>query len=886
MGGDLGASTLVGRRLGTYQVQALLGAGGMGEVYRARDTKLGRDVALKILPHASTSDPEQLARFEREARMLAALNHPNIGSIYGFENADGIRALVLELVDGETLADRIARGPLPLREALPIARQIADALDAAHDKGIVHRDLKPANVKVTTVGVVKVLDFGIAKISDPSAGDESTDAVTMTIKTQEGEIIGTPAYMSPEQARGSVIDKRTDIWAYGCLLYELLTGQAAFAGETRSDTIARILERDPDWSGLPTDTPPDIRRLIGRCLEKETKRRLRDIGEAQIVLEEAFTPRIEPRQESEQAARGRPWRWVLASAGLVVIALGVWAWMTLRGRDTLPLVTRMTVNLPAGHELDLEGGAMPLAVAPDGRRLAYVARGTGRRQLHVRELDAFEARSIAGTENARHPFFSPDGRAVAFFADGKLKRVSIDGGSPVIVCDAPLAGHGGTWGDEGTIVFDPGASGLMRVAAGGGKPELVKSQNPEIDGGNLLWPHLLPGGRGLLATRGGNISAALAVLSFETGTWREIGRGFQAQYLPPGFILFHASAVREGELHVIPFDLATLATTGPPVSVLDGVFRPPAGGGIYFAAAAGGTLVFARGGQARTLVRVDRNGRRTPLLDERRGFRLPSVSPDGRHVAVTIDPRPSEVWVYDLARRAGARISTEGHSLGPRWTADGRRIAWSGGPEGDRGSYWRAADGSTAAELLLKGQRSVETWSGDGQFLVFNGTDPTTRGNLWIQPPRGESAPLIGTPADEYGARLSPDNRWLAYVSNESGRGEVYVRPFPNVDAGKWPISASGGQSPVWSPTGRELFYLNGSAMMRTTIEANASTFRSSAPEVLFTGPFETGSPDFDITPDGAYFVMVEADPDAKPTQIHVVLNWLEELKRGAVLSP
>jgi serine/threonine-protein kinase len=879
-----------GTRLGPYAIRFPLGAGGMGEVYRARDTRLNRDVALKVVAEAFASDAERLARFEREAQVLASLNHSNIAHLYGVERAGATYALVMELVEGDDLSQRIALGALPLDDVLPIARQIAAALEAAHERGIVHRDLKPANIKVTSDGTVKVLDFGLAKALDmPGAGDPAESPTITAAGTRAGMILGTAAYMSPEQARGQIVDTRTDIWAFGCVVYELLSGHTAFPGATVSDTIAAILEREPDWARLPSRTPAGVRRLLRRCLTKDPRRRLRDIGDARIELEEALAPADETGTVVERPVI-RPHNRAIAIGALAAVAAGG---LVLAGilatADDVPLhITRTTVLLPANQELDISGLASPLALSPDGRRLAYVARTSARTRLYVRDLDAFEAVPVTGTEGAEYPFFSPDGQSIAFFADGKLKRVSLQGGAPLTVCDVPVGGHGGTWGPDGSIVFDPGVSGLMRVQVSGGAAERVTSEEPEMDSRDLSWPQFLPGGRALLATVGHEEHAPLVVLSLDTRRWQRIGEGFQAQYIPTGHLMFHAPGVREGELQAVGFDVERLVVNGSPRAVVDGVFRSQGAGGAYFAVA-GGHLVFARGGHARTLVRVDRNGRRTALLDERRGFRIPRISPDGRHVAVTIDPRPSQVWVYDLARRSGVPLATEGHSMSPVWTADGRRVTYAsnaGRADADGDLYWRAADAGRAAQQVLALDRWQHpySWSSDGRILIFGSDHPASRGDIWMLTSDGKPQQLIVSRAQEIAPRLSPDDRWLAYASDESGRMEVYVRPFPNIDGGKWLISRAGGSWPVWSPTGRELYYVDGSVMMSVAVDT-APIFRAGSPERLFTGPFETGSPQFDISPDGASFIMVEADPDARPTQIHLVLNWVEELKRYAGAS-
>ena len=853
----------------------------MGEVYRAHDRRLRRDVAIKVLPHAFSDDHDWLVRFEHEARVLASLSHPHIGSIYALEESDGSRALVLELVEGPTLADRLHHGALPIEEALVIARQIAEALEAAHARGIVHRDLKPANIKLTQDGSVKVLDFGIAKTLDGPPADPMGPPTTMTAASDAGMILGTAAYMSPEQARGQPVDSRTDVWSFGCVLFEMVAGRRPFTGGTVPDVLAAILERDPDWSDLPEGTPGAVRRLLRRCLQKNARQRLRDIGDARIELDDA----LGAREELAAIPTTPAWRRHVPGAlagGLVasmLLALG-WQILGVRSGQGRPLVTRTSVTLPSTQELDTRAGSWPLALSPDGRRLAYVAHSAGQTHLYLRDLDTFDARPLPGTGGAHYPFFSPDGQWVAFFADGKLKRVPLHGGSPVTVCDAPTVGRGGTWGAEGTIVFDPGEAGLMQVAAGGGRPIPLTTGDATMDAGDLLWPHFLPDGRTLLATAIIDGVATLVARPAEADRWRRLGRGFQPQYLSSGHLVFHAPHVREGELQVVPLDPERLVTRGEPISVLDGVFRSQNGGGAYFAVAANGALIFAPGGHARMLVRIDRNGRRTPLTDDRRGFRMPRISPDGRQIAVTVDPRPSQIWVYDIARRSGVPLTTVGHNISPLWALDGRRIAFFSA--GD--IFVRAADGSSEATRLLARERAQypDAWSKDGQFIVFASEQAARRSDIWLLPLEGEPRALVATGAHEMNAALSPDERWLAYTSDESGREEIHVRPFPNVDEGKWMVSTAGGDSAVWSPTSGELFYSNGVAVMRVPFETRASEFRAGAPELLFTGAFETGSPRFDISPDGTYFVMVEADPDARPTRIHVVLNWTGELERVA----
>jgi eukaryotic-like serine/threonine-protein kinase len=896
-GSDPNAAGLTGERLGIYQVESLIGSGGMGEVYLARDTRLGRAVAIKVLPSAFTSNATRVARFEREARLLASLNHPHIATVYGLEEfaarggTERVFALVMELVEGLTLAEQIRqadtssatgkRAGLPLDVTLRIAGQIADALEAAHEQGIVHRDLKPANVSVTAGGDVKVLDFGIAKL-EPQPDDRApVAAATETWHTHEGTIVGTAAYMSPEQARGQAVTRRTDVWAFGCVLYEMLAGRPAFARATPSETLGAILHEQPDWEALPASTPPAVRHILRRCLEKDLKRRARDIGDVRLDLEDALSPPARVDGPAIARRRGVP-AWAAGLLALVAAGIGAALWMALFPTPArAPDVTRTTLMLMPNQELDTGDAAGPLALSPDGRQVAYVAVGGGRAQLYHRRLDAFESRAIEGTDGARYPFFSPDGEWVAFFANGKLQRVSMQGGAPLAVCDTPTVGRGGAWADDGTIVFDPGTAGLMRVAATGGTPTPVTSSDNAIDRQDLSWPHFLPGGRDLLVTLGrtGATDTRVAVLSLDTGVWRELGPGSQAQFLAPGHLVYHAIGVREGELHAAAFDLERGVLSGTPVSVLENVFRAPDSGAVYFAVAPNGTLVFARGGYGRTLVRVDRAGQRTPLLDERRGYRMPALSPDGGSVALTIDPRPSQVWVYDISRKSRIPLATEGHNLSPLWTPDGRRIAYTSNASAD--IYWRTADAGAPAERLLQrdGPQYASSWSSDGKLLVFHEGGPNQY-DIWSLPIGGTPRPLIVTSASELGGRLSPDERWLAYESNESGRFEIYVRPFPNVTGGKWMISTSGGQRAVWGPDMKEVFYHAGSSMMRVAVDALGPSFKAGNAEPLFSGPFDMTSTGYALAKDGR-FIMVEIDPHARPTQLHVVLDWSEDVTRA-----
>ena len=718
-----------GTMLGSYSVTAKIGEGGMGEVYRARDTKLNRDVALKVLPDAFATDQDRLARFKREAQVLASLNHPNIASIYGLEESGDTRALVLELVEGPTLAERIAQGAIPVDEALPIARQIAEALEAAHEAGVIHRDLKPANVKVKADGMVKVLDFGLAKALEGDAGGDPSESPTMTAAaTRAGVIMGTAAYMSPEQAKGKVVDKRADVWAFGCVLYEMLTGRRAFGAETTLDTLAGVLDREPDWQALPSSTPPRIADLLRRCLRKEHARRLRDLGDAAIEIDDTRAGANAAEKPEQAVPLSNYW----LTAGLLTVAglaVGVALWAVVGLSPATPLaVSRVVVTLPTDQELVLTDGAYPLAVSPGGERLAYVAASGGQRRLFLRELDEFEAREIPGTEGAQYPFFSPDGQSVGFFSEEMLLKVAVSGGRPLRISEA-LPFRGASWGPDGHIYFSRGL-GLLRVPADGGVAEPVTSNDPAVDQRLHAWPYVLPDGSGLVSTvraREGSADDAfdLAVLSFTTGDWHVLRQGSQAQLIDGGYLAYHAT---NGEVHVAPFDLEGQQLTGSPVSILAGAYRAPASGAAYFAVSRTGSLVYVPGGFDRSLVRVDRRGRDTPLTAETRGFRHPAISRDGRLVAMTIDPRPSEVWVLDVERGALTKVADEGHNLLPKWTPGGRQLSFSSNRSGDMELYVNSFDGTGEARLLLERPfpQYATSWSPDGRLLTFNEPTRTT----------------------------------------------------------------------------------------------------------------------------------------------------------------
>jgi Tol biopolymer transport system component len=907
MARDSGRS-MIGQRLGSYKIVSLLGAGGMGEVYQARDTKLGRDVAIKVLPPAFVHDPDRLSRFQREARMLAALNHPNIATIYGLEQLEGVHYLVMELVSGQTLAERIHVGALKFEEALKVAAQMAEALEAAHEKGVIHRDLKPANLKVMPEGRVKVLDFGLAKAFAGDGELDLSNAPTLTtMGTKEGRILGTPSYMSPEQARGKVVDKRTDIWAFGCVLYEMLTGKRAFRGETVSDTIAAVLELEPDWQILPAAAPAKIRDLLRRCLHKDIQHRMRDIGDARIEMEEASAAPAMPEPTATLTgvrALGR--RAIILSVGallLVAIITGLVVW-NLKPSPPQP-VSRTVITLPPGQQLAGLDLGPAVALSLDGSRLAYVARQGGTQEIYLRAMDSLETKPIPGTEGGVSPFFSPDGQWLGFFAGGKLKKISVNGGAAVTVGDAADP-RGANWSSQGTITFVPtNVSVLHQVPDGGGAPQpLTRFEKGDV---SQRWPEFLPGGKVVLFAAGPSAlsftNAQVAVQSVGTGERRNLIQGAtQPRYASPGHLVY----AQGGNLMAIPFDSQRLTATGAPVPVVEGVLQSPVSGAAQYSFSSTGSLVYVPGGvqlaQGR-LVWVNRNGVEQPLAAPAHAYLNPHLSPDGRRVAVTITEQESQIWLYDLSRETLTRLTFDGSTNNASvWTPDGKRIAFNSNKEGPINLFWQLADGSGGLERLNTSEytQSPNSWSPDGQLLAYIEVTPTTGYDIWVlrmgdpsplsgQAPSAGSGqvrkaqPFLRTPFLESAPRFSPDGRWLAYVSDESGHKEIYVQPYPG-PGGKWQISTEGGMEPVWNRNGRELFYRSGDKMMAVDI-ATQSGFAAGKPRMLFEGPYLLTAatfPNYDVSSDGQRFLMLKPNEQTQsaPTQINVVLNWFEELKR------
>ncbi len=895
-----------GTRLGPYEVVAPLGAGGMGEVFRARDTRVGREVALKLLPEALAADRERLGRFDREARALASLNHPFVATLFAFEEYEDRRFLVLELVAGESLADRLTHGPLPLGEALRLFGQIAEGLEAAHEKGIVHRDLKPANVQLTPDGTAKILDFGLAKMVEAEAGplDSEQPTQTQVTTTRPGLIVGTAAYMSPEQARGGSVDKRTDIWAFGVCLYEALTGQRTFPGHTVTDTLVAVLEREPDWAALPAATPANVRLRLARCLRKDARERLRDIGDARLELIEpaaSGSAAVATRQRSRSLRR---WRAATVTAAVVAVAASLAAvrlWVNRPAIAPAP-IAHLSVLLGGGESLASTDGpraGSSVALSRDGRSLVYCSRRNGQTVLVLRTLDRAEEKVLPETDGAFGPFFSPDGSWVAFFTETALKKVSLNGGGSMTICATPPVARGGTWADDDTIYFTPDfSSGLQRVAAGGGRPQDVTTLDLTAKEANHVFPEILPGGEVLLFTvwKGGSFEAASTwALSLRTGKRTPLIEGAsEARYLPGGYLVF----ARGGTLLAAPFDpktLAVLASAATPV--VEGVWNNPLTGTAHYALSRTGTLVFAPGQSTlarRRLAWVDRRGRADFLPTEPGYYGELRLSPDGKRLAVLL---LNDIWVYDFESRTMTRMTFRGVNQAPVWTPDGRRITFSSSQDVTRPTlYWVDAAGGAEPEILSRdGEvQFPSSWSPDGTTLAYEEiklVNPESDFDIWLLTGGGpwKRQSLIRTPFKDDQPMFSPDGRALAWVSNDSGRFQVYVRPYPG--GGRILVSPDGGVEPIWSHSGTELFFRHGRGVYSVPISTKGVVTRGQ-PSLLFEGDFERGSmtpgiPAYDVAPDGQRFIMVSADSDAaSPTRLDVVVNWGEELGRLASRRP
>ena len=901
----------IGSRIGPYEIRARLGSGGMGAVYRAHDARLQRDVAIKILPPVFVADPDRRARFEREARALAALNHPHIASIFGIEDTPGGSALVLELVEGQTLAERMQRGPVPLPDALTMARQMADALEAAHEKGIIHRDLKPANIALTPDGAVKLLDFGLAKAIDPS-GAGPADAATITADaTVAGQILGTAAYMSPEQARGQAVDKRTDIWAFGCVLYEMLGTRPAFARGSGVETLAAVLEREPDWTTLRADTPPAVRRLLERCLEKDPKRRLRDIGDARLELDAALSTRAETAAPPVRRARA-PWMALAGAAAVIAIAGLAWvAWVMPRPAAGDRRVSRFTVDLPP-NQIILPGFNSDVALSPDGATLAFT---TLPGPVFVRRLDSLSTNKLDASKGySTGPLFSPDGTSISYISGNAIistrkpfLRAALSGGAPVTLTQYDMF-HRGDWSADGWIYWTahyPGA--IVRSRDSGGEPEPVTELDTEHGERSHRFASLLPDGGALIYTVGfEGISsyddARIDLWDLQTRQHRTlVTGGTSAAYSPSGHIIY----ARGGSLFAVPFDLKSRQVTGSPFEVLKGVLTSGNTGAAFFALSRRGDLAYVPGPAAdghRTLEWVDRSGKQEALPLPPASYLYPRLSPDGKYLAVEIEGPNHDLYLYDFARGVLSKLTNDGLSHDPVWTPDGKRLAFRSWQAGGMTLWWMPADRSAPAVRLHPdgSNESPASISPDGKFLSFDQMDPQTGTDALALPLAGGPPISIARGRLNQGAaKFSPDGRWIAYVSNESGNEEVYVQPFPGPGP-KLQISKDGGFDPVWRRSGGELYYRSDDKMMAVSIDTSSGV-RASAPKVLWAAPaaswsgagrYSEGSgsscgmpgataSNYDVTADGQRFLMVRDDDAAiAEKKIVVVVNWAEEVKR------
>ena len=877
-------------RLGSYEVTALIGQGGMGEVWRATDTKLDRDVALKVLPEAFTADPDRLARFEREAKVLASLNHPNIGTIYGLEEADGVKALVLELVEGPTLADRIKQGPIPIDEALPIAKQIAEALEAAHERGVIHRDLKPANIKVKDDGMVKVLDFGLAKAFQPDASDPGLSAsptISLTAAaTQMGMVIGTAAYMAPEQAKGKAIDKRADVWAFGAVVYEMLTGKRAFVGEDVSDTLAAVLRAEVNLDELPDETPTRLRRVLGACLQRDPKQRVHDVADVRLAMEGAFETTASTSSEMGVVPTLQVWQRPVSALGALLMAVlltGVGVWSLTRPAP--PRVARFPIPLAADQTFSFPGRPM-VAVSPDGSQVVYAAN----RSLWLRLVDQLQAIQVPGTEEGRGAFFSADGQSIGFWAASQLKKVSVSGGAPVTLADVPANPSGASWGADDMILYGQ-PDGIMRVPGARGTSELLI---PVDEGESFYGPQMLPGGEWVLFTvrAVGHASWDEAQIVAQSVTTAErtvlIDGGRDGRYLPTGHLVYGLNSV----LFAVPFDVGSREVTGGPVPLVEGVRSGtgPTAVTMQFGVSDDGSLVYvpgsAGGDEVVSLVWVGRDGAEERLPAPPRAYDRPRVSPDGTRVAVDIaDVGNTDVWIWDLVRETATQLTfDEGVDDFPLWTPDSARVVFRSTRDGG-GLFWKAADGTGQVEQLTDGAVRPYAWAADGRLIFQQGQDI---GVLTMEGERTAEM-LLDAEFTEALPALSPDGRWLAYATTETGEPLVYVKPFPNIDDGRWNVSLGYGRDPVWSPDGRELFYRTQTDLMVAQIETEP-TFSHGTPEPLFSLPpgmvgTSASGRRFDLAPDGDRFIVrtpgtAEQTGDDDPFNgLIFVENWFQELK-------
>jgi serine/threonine protein kinase/Tol biopolymer transport system component len=917
-----------GTKLGPYEIVSPLGVGGMGEVYRARDSKLGREVALKVIAPEFAHDEQRMARFQREAQVLASLNHAHIASIYGFEDSAGVSALVMELVEGPTLAERIREGAIPVDEALPIARQIAEALECAHERGIIHRDLKPANIKLTRDGNVKVLDFGLAKaLQDDVSGSDISNSPTLTMgSTKAGIILGTAAYMSPEQAKGKAADRRADIWSFGVVLYEMLSGEQAFGGETVSDSLAAVIKDTPDWTQLPAATPARIRELIQRCLQKDPKQRLQAIGDARIALDEAISgsslsgsgisgiSAIDNRAREIAAPLQpvtSPWLRLLPWLVAAALAIGLIATLiTMRqpSQSSAQRAVALALPLPPDQILDLANGPA-VVISPDASRIAFVTMepGASEGRLFVRDMDKDAPVQLEGAGLAAAPFFSPDSQWIGYFGDGKLKKVSVHGGTPMVLAEV-TGNRGGDWGDDGTIVFpEQFTSPLFRVPVVGGKVEPLTHLDTARGEITHRWPQILPGGQALIFTASTDNNffahASVEVAAFKDGAPKVlVENAYFGRYLPGGYLAY----VAQGTVFVAPFDAKTLKLTGTAIPVLQRVASDLSNGGAQFSISRSGTVIFSAGkagDQNLNISLIDRKGNATVLLKDQADASSPRFSPDGKRIV--FQKGLGGLWIYDIARAMTSPVSLESSASYPVWTPDGQHLTYSrphtsGQSRKGDGIYWRRADGSGKEEALTPDNvfnAYPSSWSPDGRTLAFERLSPDDGSccEIWTLTVDENGKPaepraLMDKRSNANGGfdvtvdypTFSPDGHWLAYMAEQSGAPQVFVVPYPG-PGGKWQVSSQMGWEPRWSKSGHEILYATSNQMISVPYTVENGAFQVGKPEVLFQDRFElrVPFPSFDVSADAQHFVMFQSSSgrslgNTLPT---VILNWMSQVR-------
>ena len=883
-----GPALTPGERVGSYTILAALGSGGMGDVFRARDAALGRDVAIKVLPPIFTNDTERLTRFEREARVLAALNHPNIAHIHGLADAHGVRAFVMELVDGPTLADRISRGPIPVTESLSIAKQIAEALEAAHEHGIIHRDLKPANIKVRPDGIVKVLDFGLAKGFNPrgATSDNDTMSPTMTLDaTNAGVILGTPAYMAPEQARGQTIDKRSDIWAFGCFLYEMLTGRPPFEGEDLASTLASVLERKPDWTRLPANVPARVRDLLRLCLEKNPKNRRRDAGDLRIDIERALDPASET-----PAVRAPASRVAWGVAAVAILAVAVLTMPAIRYLRQTPAPSAVEVR----REINPPPQSAPLefALSPNDEYIVFVASGDGRRRLWLRDLNTLDAHPLEGTDGAAYPWWSPDSRSIGYFASRKLYRIDLDGGLPQPLADAALGG-GGTWNADGTILFAPAgdARPLVRIDVKSGQSEEVTRLDPPRQVGHQS-PYFLPDGRHFLFLAHGT-EPGIYLGTLDGGAPKRLmASDVAAAYLEPNLVVF----VQQGALMARRLDVERGELTGAAMTLADAVGYDVGYKRGAFSVSAAGSLLYQSGIVERDLFWVDRTTEKSSIVPRVNAPDVnrvanPDVSRDGQ-VTMSVDSQKNvDIWTLDPVGGRSTRLTNhpelDAFSI---WSPDATRIVFSSRREGKPQIYITPSTSGPGSETLLlrllEGESALipADWSRDGRFLLYTVIDANTGGDLWMLDMKGNRWPVVNTPAGERNGQFSPDGQWLAYETNETGRPQIWVAKLSD-PTDRRPVSTSGGMWPRWHPKGEELYFIAPDAKLMavpitTRKQANGSKIGMGTPVALFqtqifSGSTGAGGPaQYAVGPDARRFLIIQPAAESTTSPLTLLLNW------------